>query len=325
MAVVGGLVSAGAVWLVIVNARRLGLVQSPNARSSHVRPTPTGGGIGIVVGAVVGCIPLITGDALAFAIPAAAALCLAALGLWDDLRPLPAGVRLLAQLVIVGAACFLVRVPWPSPLLPAVAIVVLVGWINLFNFMDGIDGLAGSEAIFLLLAPLLVAALGNPHALDGQLVWIPIVVAAAVLGFLAFNWQPARIFMGDVGSVFLGGVTGALALGELFAGWLSPWQVLILFGCFLADGGLTLGRRAAHGERVWEAHRRHAYQNLSRRVGSHGKIVLGVIAIDLVWLLPLAVLAGMLSPAGAAGLTVIAYLPLVAIAFFAGAGRPEHA
>jgi Fuc2NAc and GlcNAc transferase len=325
MAVVGGLVSAGVVWLVVRHAARLGLVQAPNARSSHAYPTPTGGGIGIVVGAAVGCLLLISTDIGVLSVTAAAALCLAGLGLWDDLKPLPALFRLLAQFVIVGIAVLWLapRLGWPPPALAA-ALVVLVGWINLFNFMDGIDGLAGSEAMFLLLAPALVAAAGGVVT-SGPLLWAAVAAAAAVLGFLAFNWQPAKIFMGDVGSVFLGALTGGLALAELAAGWLSPWQMLILFACFLADGVLTLARRAAQGERVWEAHRRHAYQHLSRRYGSHRRVVLGVLALDLVWLLPLAMVAGWSPPAGAVALTVIAYLPLVAIAVIAGAGRPEHA
>ena len=319
--------AAGTVWLVLRYAAPLRLVQAPNARSSHLRPTPAGGGIGIVLGSIVGALPLL-GALPSFAAPILlAALALALLGLCDDVRPLPPIFRLLLQFAIVGAAVAWLY-PGPGAIAPGFAILAIVGWVawlNLFNFMDGIDGLAGSEALFLVLAPPVLACLGRPEIAASPLAAICFVIAAAVLGFLVFNWQPARIFMGDVGSMFLGWTTGAVLLAALLAGWLSPWQAAILPACFLTDGGLTLLRRAMRREPVWVAHRRHAYQQLSRRLGSHRSVVLGIIAIDLFWLLPLAMVLPALPAMWQPGLVALAYLPLIAFAFLAGAGRPEHA
>jgi len=334
MTVASAVVSAVAVMLVIRYAVPLRLVAAPNERSSHSRPTPTGGGIGIALGALVAGLPLIDHDPRSIVGLLVISACFALLGLWDDIRPLPAVFRLLAQFLLIGAGmiAYFALPPlghysaWaPIPLVLAEVLIALVAWINLFNFMDGIDGLAGSEAVFLLLAPLLLGCFASPDFAGNVYFWWAIAIAAATLAFLAFNWSPARIFMGDVGSVFLGWMTGIFAVLEIASGLLSLWQALIFPACFLTDSLVTLGRRALQGEAVWQAHRRHAYQHLSRRFGSHRQVVLGVIVINLFWLLPSAMVAG-IAPAPLAPLcAVVAYLPLVAIAVLAGAGRAEHA
>jgi Fuc2NAc and GlcNAc transferase len=333
IAVVAGLVSAAAIALVRRNAGRLGLVAAPNGRSSHTRPTPTGGGIGIILGSLLAGLPALRDDFRTAGTLLVTGLAFALLGLCDDIRPLPAPFRLAAQVLIVAVGMVWVfELPplghwsvWiPAPVTLAVALLGLVAWVNLFNFMDGIDGLAGSEAVFLLLAPLLHALLGPGINPQNHYLWWTVATAAATIAFLRFNWPPAQIFMGDTGSVFLGWMTGVFALGDIAAGWISPWETLILIACFLTDSVFTLLRRAALREPVWTAHRRHAYQRLSRRFGSHQKVVIGVIAIDLLWLLPLAA-AAHLVPAYAPAFTLAAYAPLVMIAHLAGAGRPEHA
>ena len=331
MAGVSGVASAIAILLVIRHAAALRLVATPNERSSHVRPTPTGGGIGIVAGALVASWPLLVAEPRSGGVLLAVGACLALLGLWDDMRPVSPAIRLTLQLLVAGCGTLLLSAlpPLSARALPPVflvaGILLCVLWINLYNFMDGIDGLAGSEGVFLLLAPLALGLMRTPAALDNPYPWWVVAIAVATLAFLLFNWQPARIFMGDAGSIFLGWAIAASAAAELLAGWISPWQAAILPACFLTDSLVTLARRAVRGEAIWQAHRRHAYQHLSRRLGSHRRVVLGVIAIDLLWLLPLAVVTSLLPEAAAPGLTVLAYAPLVAVTLLAGAGRPEHA
>jgi Fuc2NAc and GlcNAc transferase len=311
----------------------LGLVAAPNARSSHSVPTPSGGGVGIVAGGAVGGAFVLAAEPWPAAVLLAAALLVAAIGFVDDRRPLPAAVRLAAQVLLVavvaafglpaGGIAAAIGLPLPPFLVTGVVVLAAVYWVNLFNFMDGIDGLAASQAIFMLLAAALLAVVRTEGGAVEQPAfwWLP-TIAAASAGFLLLNWPPARIFMGDAGSTFLGFLIAVLALTTTGLGWLSLWQWLILAAVFGTDATLTLCRRLLQGERIFEAHRRHAYQRLARRWQSHRSVTMAVTAVNLLWLLPLALLTGWRPELGSA-LTLVAYLPLVALAFWAGAGAPE--
>jgi Fuc2NAc and GlcNAc transferase len=188
--------------------------------------------------------------------------------------------------------------------------------------MDGIDGLAASEAIFLLLAAAGLTWAGVPGVAELPVFWWLVALAAATAGFLVLNWLPAKIFMGDTGSTYLGLIIGFLALVTLALGWVSLPQWLILAGVFVADAGTTVVRRLLQGERIFEAHRRHAYQHLSRRWASHRTVTLGVVAIDMLVLLPLAIWAGA-EPKWAWAIAGGTYVGLVALALYAGAGAQE--
>jgi len=330
VAAASGVVAVLAVLLVMRHAARLGLVQQPNARSSHVRATPAGGGIGIVLGAVLAGIFAVGSESVFVPAVLVASVGFAVLGLWDDIRPVPATARLAVQLVLVAVTLAVVSPPWISggdawtALFYALLTLAIVYWVNLYNFMDGIDGVAGSEALFLLLAPLGLSLFWAQAATASPLFWWAAGTAAAVVAFLCFNWPPAKIFMGDVGSTFLGFLIAAFALAEIAYGWLSPSTALILAACFITDGTLTLLRRALQGENIMTAHRRHAYQQLARRFGSHRPVVLAMTAINLIWLLPLAA-AAEAAPALGPFLVAVAYAPLAVGALAAGAGRSEHA
>src|SRR5439155_14478021 len=209
---------------------------------------------------------------------------LAAVSWIDDVRSLPAAVRLAVQLVAVGLAlraglpAGLVFQGWLPPALDGIATAGLWLWfINLFNFMDGIDGLAGSEAAAVALGLALFAALGVGR--DPGLAALAATVVTAALGFLVWNWAPARVFLGDVGSVPLGYLLGFLLLGTAAAG---HWKIaLILPLYFLADATIALVRRLARGEPVWRAHRQHFYQRAVQRGLGHTAVVRRVIAADL--------------------------------------------
>jgi UDP-N-acetylmuramyl pentapeptide phosphotransferase/UDP-N-acetylglucosamine-1-phosphate transferase len=258
------------------------VVDVPNARSSHVTPTPRGGGIA-VIGTIaaawlaLGAAGLVPTSGMVIALAAAG---LATVSWLDDLQGLSPAIRLLAQFVAVALGLWMlprgaIFQGWLPSGLDAVAAALLWVWFaNLFNFMDGIDGIAGSEAAAIGIGIAVVAA-G-----DVGLAWPAAAIVGAALGFLVWNWMPARIFLGDVGSVPLGYLLGYLLYQLALRG---QWQAaLILPSYFLADATITLLRRLARGERVWQAHREHFYQRAVQRGLSHAAVVTRVIAADLV-------------------------------------------
>jgi UDP-N-acetylmuramyl pentapeptide phosphotransferase/UDP-N-acetylglucosamine-1-phosphate transferase len=167
---------------------------------------------------------------------------------------------------------------WLPPSLDVIAGALIWVWfVNLFNFMDGIDGIDGAEAAAIGLGVVLVASVGG--AIDLGLAAPAAAIAAASLGFLVWNWAPARIFLGDVGSVPLGYLLGFLLFELARRGQWAAALILPLY--FLADASLTLLRRLLRGERVWQAHREHFYQRAVQRGLSHDAVVLRVVAADL--------------------------------------------
>lgn len=305
------------------------LVQAPNHRSSHVRPTPQGGGIGIVLSGIGAGLLLAWDSGAIFLSVVALSLLVAAVGLYDDMRGLPVRIRFAVQLL---ACIALPLIPGPAPVLELPGGFVLAGlplffifcffgvwWVNLFNFMDGIDGLAAGQGIFMLLSGALLGLLVNPAMADHPVWWWMLALAAATFGFLLHNWPPARIFMGDVGSTYLAFMILALALLSVGAGWMTYPAWLILGAGFVADATVTLLRRMLAGERWYEAHRSHAYQILARRWRSHRAVSLLLLAVNAMWLAPLAWLS-IQWPSWAWLFVLAAYGPLVAGAIFVGAG-----
>ena len=187
------------------------------------------------------------------------------------------GVAVAIGLYVLPATGFALHVRFgPAAYFAAIGLL-WVWWINVFNFMDGIDGLAGSEAAAIGGGLLLFSALGN--GVDPVIALLAATILGAALGFLVWNWAPARIFLGDVGSAPLGYLTGYLLIDVAVRG---RWKVaLILPLYFLADATITLSRRLLRGERIWEAHRQHFYQQAVRRGLGHAAVVRRVIAADL--------------------------------------------
>jgi UDP-N-acetylmuramyl pentapeptide phosphotransferase/UDP-N-acetylglucosamine-1-phosphate transferase len=254
------------------------ILDRPNERSSHRVPRPRGGGIAVIGSVLLAWVVLARTDSVpsgVLGIVLGAAL-LSAVSWLDDLRGLSPIVRLLVQAVAVAIGVFVL--PWPQDPFRLAAIgLVWIWWINLFNFMDGVDGLAGSEAAAIGAGLLLLASVGA--GADPALRTLAAAVIGAAIGFLVWNWSPARIFLGDVGSVPLGYVLGFLLLDLAVRGY---WKIaLILPLYFLADATITLARRLLRGERVWQAHREHFYQQAVRRGLGHAAVVERVIAADL--------------------------------------------
>jgi Fuc2NAc and GlcNAc transferase len=310
------------------------LLDIPNTRSSHTTPTPRGGGVAIVTSfllavlwlALVGAI----GWPLSAALLGAGAGC-ALLGFLDDHGHIAARWRLLGHFAAAGWVLYWLGGAPPLTLFghtlaagwlaDALVALYLVWLLNLYNFMDGIDGIAGVEAITVCMGAAAVVGLapGIGSAAD---IGLPLLLAGAVAGFLVWNFPPARIFMGDAGSGFLGITLGILSL---HAGGTAPpqlWSWLILLGVFVVDATVTLLRRLLRGERVYEAHRSHAYQQAARRYERHLPVTLAVAVINLGWLLPIAACVALGRLDGGWGL-VIAYAPVLLLAVRLGAGMPE--
>ena len=241
-------------WLARGRASRVAL-DAPNERSLHTTPVPRTGGIGLLLGIAAGW-ALVTPH-LSWPFWAALAL-LIAVSLLDDLRGLSAAVRLGAHLL--AAALAAATLPGtPDSLLLIVVMVLAIGWMcNLYNFMDGSDGLAGGMAVSGFLFFAIAAALAG----STQFALLNLAVAAAAAGFLLHNFYPARIFLGDAGAVPLGFLAATFGL----IGWLQHdwtwWFPLLVFSPFIVDASVTLARRLLSGARVWEAHRDHYYQRL---------------------------------------------------------------
>jgi Fuc2NAc and GlcNAc transferase len=257
------------------------------------------------------------------------ALCVGVVGFLDDRRGVSVVVRLavhlgavLLFLAISGGSVTKFGLGWLDglPILVFVLEVLALTWLlNLFNFMDGIDGIAGVEGLCVASGFLLVACLTN----DGrESMLLASLLAAASVGFLVWNWPPAKVFMGDVGSGFMGLTLGMLSMHAMRELQISVWVPLIFLGVFVTDATFTLIRRVLRGEAPYSAHRTHAYQWLCRRWRSHLTVTLAVLAINIGWLLPLGVAAAF-RPQFAAALAAVAYAPLLAAVVWAGGGRPE--
>lgn len=308
-------------------ALRQRMIDIPNERSSHTQPTPRGGGLSIVVIVVTGALILsalgwLAGStAVALGIGAGIAL----IGYLDDrggLSPLVRGIVhaicAAAGLAVIGGMPALnvgfAVIEW-GIIGHLIGVIGIIWMINLYNFMDGIDGLAGSEAVFVfgMTAVLMLASGIHDLALVSGL------VIGACLGFLRWNWPKAKIFMGDVASGFLGYTVAVLAIASAHNGF-TLWVWLILIGVFFVDATVTVIRRVLRGEKWYRPHRTHAYQHLTTRWRSHLLVTLTILAIDVVWLGPLALLAyavpEMAVAAGAAAL-----IPLGVLAFWLGAGQ----
>lgn len=303
----------------------------PNARSAHTMPTPRGGGIAFVL-SVLMILPYIErAGFLTFNGSTAlvmAGVFIASLGFFDDHGHLSSMWRLLGHTVAATLALYWVGgmpelqigafVFSKSTTLDLFGLFYLVWLTNLYNFMDGVNGLSSIEALSVCLGmTALYAHLGEPG-----LMVIPLVLAAGVLGFLGWNFPRARIFMGDAGSGFLGFIFGVLSIQAALVNPHLLWSWIILLGVFISDATYTILRRILRLEKIYQAHSMHGFQHAARRFGRHEPVTIGVLLINILWLFPIAWMVGVDSLDPLYGIC-IAYAPLVGLAFFFNAGRPS--
>jgi Fuc2NAc and GlcNAc transferase len=325
------ILSAVMTWVVLKLALRLQLIDHPSSRSSHLLPTPRGGGVAIVFAFLAALFTLRftdgedsrLADSLIFGGAAVAII-----GMIDDRWSLRPRNRLLVHLVAAAFAVWRIGMPasWllgapMSWVVAGIGVIAITWGTNLFNFMDGIDGIAALEAVFMAGGAAIINIVVHGDA-GVTAVWL--ALAASSMGFLVWNWPPARIFMGDVGSGFLGFALTACTLAMSRHQPENIPVIVILGGVFFVDASVTVIRRILRGDRWLEPHRVHAYQHLARRWQSHRRVTMGVGVINVVWLLPCA-LAAATHPSIGVACAIVALLPLVVLAAAAGSGRPEQA
>ena len=311
--------------LAILHRRQV--LDHPNHRSSHDRPVPRGGGIAVMAVAVVGCwlaALMDPGDSRPLLIIALLAGALAGFSFIDDLRGLPAAARLILQVLAIAMGCSLLPdAPVFQGLLPPWADRLAAGvcwlwFVNLYNFMDGIDGISVVETASIGLG---IAAVALLTGAAPELAPPAAVITGAIIGFAFWNWPPARIFLGDVGSVGLGYLLGWLLLALATRGQWAAALLLPLY--YLSDASWTLIRRLIRGEKAWRAHRSHFYQYAARRFGSHAKVSRSVLYCNAALLI--AALAAALTGRAAAALLTGGVAVGILLWYFAKVnGKTQH-
>ncbi|MEZ0602638.1 glycosyltransferase family 4 protein [Paraburkholderia sp. IW21] len=302
--------AAGVCCMILWTLLRTGLAwrlatDIPNDRSLHYAPTPRVGGWGMVP-VIVGATLLLAPDLWCAALGTAF---LAAISQVDDRRGLPARVRFLAHLVAVAVlvVLFPAEAPW---WILAILSVLMIWLVNLYNFMDGADGLAGGMAFFGF-AGYAAGALLSAHPVM-ELAVAAAIVAGTAVGFLLFNFHPARIFLGDAGSVSLGYLAGAFGYWGWRGGAWPLWFPILVFAPFIADASVTLARRLLRGEKFWQAHREHYYQRMVRSGMGHARTALTWYAVMLTGIMLAVFLLG--RPATFQGCAVAVWVVVLCLA-----------
>ncbi len=321
-------VAAACTWFLIRFAHRKSMMDVPNARSSHKTPTPRGGGAAIVAIYIFGLLAVyikhVITDPMFLALFIGGGV-IAWIGWVDDKRGVAIRWRFSVQLFSAVFALILLQTvpelpfkdefPWLSYVSYFVALLAIVWSTNLFNFMDGINGLAGLEALFVSIAASCILYASGETMHSASL----LVLSASLLGFLIFNFPTAKIFMGDVGSSFLGFTLVVYAIGTSSEDIISPWSWVILYGYFIVDSTVTLITRMLTGQPWLQAHNLHAYQKWARKLKSHSKVTLFILFINIIWLFPMAWLATEYYSYSFI-ITVIALLPLIVGVYLSKAG-----
>lgn len=326
---IASLISVALTGVIRTLVIKRGRLDVPNERSSHNVPTPRGGGLAFVVVVTAGALTLGVLDASAsILVCTVGGMLIAGIGYADDVFALPAlprlGVHIIASTLVVVALLRVADKPvfaYLPALLSGVILVVAVVWaINLFNFMDGIDGIAASQAMLTSASSAFLATYSTESA---PWILVAFTLAGSCLGFLVWNWPPAKIFMGDVGSGFLGLWLAVLAIAFHQTSALPIWTSVLLSSPFIADATTTLIRRMGRGEQWYAAHRSHAYQRLARRLDSH------LAVTRILWILHAAVIFPVAYfTRNSVGMSAFAAIAVVAcLSVFCamlGAGRPDE-
>ena len=312
-------------------ALKKNIIDNPNERSSHNVPTPRGGGVAVVCSYLLALTVLIYSQQLTLHIGLtlmAAGFVIALLGFLDDHGHINSMLRLAVHfLVAIGVVISLGGFSEVTAfnglqlgfLANIIAVLFLVWLLNLYNFMDGINGIASVEAITTVVSMAILYYILNT-TLNSDILWL---LAACVFGFFLWNFPKAKIFMGDACSGFLGltlGILALIALKEnlaLFCAW------IICLGVFVVDATYTLIKRVLSGYKMYDAHRSHSYQILSRKCGSHTPVTLAIAVINLLWLFPIAYMTVTQAWAYPEWAVLIAYIPLLIVAIKFKAGHAD--
>jgi UDP-N-acetylmuramyl pentapeptide phosphotransferase/UDP-N-acetylglucosamine-1-phosphate transferase len=271
-------------WLSEVN-----LLDVPNSRSSHSTPTPIGGGIAVLLAFTVGSIPIMMRTAIPLNIffLCSAITLVALVSLRDDIKHVPAGIRLAIHFAAAIIAAYAIGIHGkifkgfiPKEIEFILIVLAIVGFMNIFNFMDGIDGMSGAQTLYLGLSLALIFYMAEVRT---NYIYISVLLSCSILGFLFYNWHPARIFLGDVGSITIGYILAILLLILAAKGYLV--QALILPMYYLADAGFILIKRCFKLEKIWQAHNQHFFQKAVRAGVSHSEVIVKIQIANLLLLL----------------------------------------
>lgn len=318
------LLSSFLTYIFIGYARKRNIIDIPNARSSHTAPTPRGGGVSIVITFILVVLYLVytfsQEPTLNLWPLLLASLLIAFIGFWDDNQHVKFQIRLAIHFIATIGLVLAYGVPtidllgWvvDTKALMVVFVILAIVWLtNLYNFMDGINGIASTEAISVLLV--MGYLLTGVSSILSTLCFL---LAFVIVGFLPWNFPRAKVFMGDSGSGFLGFILAALWLVSSIFDHRLFWCWLIMLGVFIVDSTITLLWRLCSGKRIFEPHKSHAYQYFSRKLGTHYLITLLVLAINIMWCAPWSLMVFRDSVHGVVGL-LVAYSPLALISCFA--------
>ena len=317
------ILSIGFIFLYKKMSIRYSILANINHRTLHEFPIPRGGGFVFSILFIASIFLLFVMKQLPleiFLVLGVGAGVASLTGFIDDIKNLRARIKLIVQILL---SCWVIYWLEGGDLLmfdwiPNFVVILLVGFflvfgMNAYNFMDGIDGMAASGAIFFSLTLALVLIKEGHY--DTALIFL--ILASSVGGFIFFNWPPASIFMGDAGSLFLGYTFGSLFLFTVISESLSIWTWLVVFGYFFSDTVVTQIVRIVFVKKWYLGHRSHAYQNLARITGSHFKVTIGVTIYHLIWLLPLTFWT-VLQPEFALIAVALALFPGLVLAYFYG-------
>lgn len=334
-------------WLLMKYANYFKLIDMPNERSLHSSTIPRGGGIVIYVSfcfslCILYIYRYIQLDFFLSLMIGGGIVCL--VGLLDDLNNLSPLPKLFSHIIAVLVSLFFLKeipgiasdnsVFYDSPIIVLFFFIYIIWVINLYNFMDGIDGLAPLEAVSILFSLSVIIIYkylrslpeiphtfqdficfmsGLPEPLNGLLI-TNFLFIPAVLGFLIWNWPAASIFLGDSGSFLLGYLFGFITFYYFKYNVMNFWPMLIILGVFFVDTTVNLLRRFIKGENLFKAHRGHAYQVIASKIKSHKKVTIGILLVNVFWLLPFAYLAAIHQEYGLF-LAILAFFPLIILAF----------
>jgi Fuc2NAc and GlcNAc transferase len=294
VAIAVALVSFLACWLAMKLAQRSGMIALPGERQSHLKATPTGGGLGMIITMLIISLVIQHFQDLPVywwlnMLPGIVLLAL--VGWLDDKRPVSATIRLLVQFTV--SLYLLLCMRFLGPAINAgmigITVIAMVWLMNLYNFMDGSNGMAGFQGLFCSLVFAVLFQLGG----HSSMAMIALVVAAACIGFLPLNFPVAKVFMGDVASVPLGFIFAAFSVYGIYQGIFAFWAAVLIMSVFLVDASLTLAARVIQREQWYTAHKQHVYQRLIEQEWSHSQVLIAYQAINVVMVLPAIVLVTM--------------------------------
>lgn len=314
-------------------AHKIGMIDAPNSRSSHTQPTPRGGGLAFLITFMVASMLMFTFRIINFLefIPLFVCAPIVSITGWlDDKSSLSARTRLIIQIVCSLFSMALITqffnkdihasfIPITSQFILILLSVLFFVWsINLYNFMDGIDGLASSQAIFLGLS----LAFFNFFESEYDFMILHLILASSVAGFLVLNWSPAKVFMGDVGSYFLGFYFACMGVLMDIEGKIQLPTLGILMAPLIVDATYTLLIRLSRGQKIYRPHKDHAFQHLIQKGLSHKRVTTYYLLVSFLWCLPLAILSELNNSPIRIFIWVVSYVPLIFMCFYLKAGKP---